>query len=660
MKQVFRIIIIFMVLQPAVSAQEKHMLGTHSFSYDTAAIAKLIDDTRKLRHYSVDTAIGNLKQAYEMSVQSGYSRGILRSLTNMGLLYMDKGNYDTSLKLYFKAMPYALQSRKQDAKPSVVLFNNIAAVYGNRNIYDTAAMYYYKALETFEYYALKDTNLLLSIYSNLGGRLAMQHRPNQARFYLDKAIPIAIKAKNDAMLGKLFMVYSGSYGVEKNYTYSRIYSTKALQIFDTIRDPGAQIAAYCNLAETYLMDGDAKKAIFYYRQAFSRNKQEAITRFGAPYRGLGEAYLKLKDYPKAAENYLAALKISELLKSTTGLEESYKALVEIYTAQKDYAKALEYRNKYGEIIDSNLNAERLATFSTLDVKYRMAQKDKELAESQLQLTQKSNELQLKNILLITVSVCAVFVVILIINIYRSRKQKETLQLKALKSKREITQLRATMTGEEKERLRIARELHDGIMIQFSSVKMNLSAFNEQYSGSENPKLNAIIGGLDEAIKELRKSAHNLMPDMLLKEGLTEAVHYFCVKLQESSKMEIDFQAYGTLPCIAPEYELMLYRMVQELLQNIVKHAHATHALIQLNYQPDIVSITVEDNGEGFDEHNISTKTGLGLAQIQERIHSLNGHLHFSHSKPQGTSVYLELETKNLQQLNANAYNSLTG
>jgi signal transduction histidine kinase len=141
-----------------------------------------------------------------------------------------------------------------------------------------------------------------------------------------------------------------------------------------------------------------------------------------------------------------------------------------------------------------------------------------------------------------------------------------------------------------------------------------------------------------------------MPDMLLQEGLAAATHYFCKTLQRSTGVKIDFHQIGNMPLIAPEYELMLYRMIQELLHNTVKHAKASYALVQINCHPDIISVIVEDNGLGFDQNNCVRK-GRGIANMRSRIHSLNGTLSFTTKPGAGTSVYIELETKFLQALN---------
>lgn len=201
--------------------------------------------------------------------------------------------------------------------------------------------------------------------------------------------------------------------------------------------------------------------------------------------------------------------------------------------------------------------------------------------------------------------------------YRNVRQKH----KVLQQEKEIDKLRAAMNGEEQERIRIARELHDGIMVQFSSVKMNLGSILRRMEGHERTdELHEVISQLDNATQELRRSAHNLMPDMLLAEGLSGAVRYFCSSLRQSSGITIEFQQYGEVREIKPEYELMLYRIIQELVQNAIKYAAAGQIIVQLDATENLFTITVEDNGAGLTPKGSNLKKAPGSTVSAPALH----------------------------------------
>src|SRR5690606_38480546 len=147
--------------------------------------------------------------------------------------------------------------------------------------------------------------------------------------------------------------------------------------------------------------------------------------------------------------------------------------------------------------------------------------------------------------------------------------------------------------------------------------------------------------IDEISKEVRKAAHNLMPDVLLHHNLPEAVKIFCSNTLRENSIHFEVIASGTFDRLDPDFLLSSYRIIQELIQNILKHASASEVLVQFQKIKNILSITVEDNGKGFDP---ALKTaGIGLNNIATRVKGYNGKLSIDSKTDVGTSVYIEFE-----------------
>ena len=193
---------LFFFLPFFLAAQEDNLkfYQNNDIAKDTAAITALLSKARSLRHHNDDSCLILYRAAYRKSAEIKFAEGIARALTGLGLAYMDKGDYNKSLAVYNFAEPYCKIVSAVNGRATVVLYNNIAALYGNRGIADSAATYYYKALEQMEVHQLKDTNVLLLIYSNLAGRLTGNKQYHQARFYLNKALPIALQTNNKEVL----------------------------------------------------------------------------------------------------------------------------------------------------------------------------------------------------------------------------------------------------------------------------------------------------------------------------------------------------------------------------------------------------------------------------------------------------------------------------
>jgi len=146
--------------------------------------------------------------------------------------------------------------------------------------------------------------------------------------------------------------------------------------------------------------------------------------------------------------------------------------------------------------------------------------------------------------------------------------------------------------------------------------------------------------LDSSIGEMRRVAHNMMPEALVRLGLPQAVQDYCDGVNESNQLTVKCQIHGLEERLDPTTEIVVYRIIQELLNNIVKHANASEALVQLMRQDDRLSITVEDNGKGFDPSTVSTR-GAGLSNVRSRVDYLKGEMDLRSEPGKGCSIHIE-------------------
>jgi len=201
-----------------------------------------------------------------------------------------------------------------------------------------------------------------------------------------------------------------------------------------------------------------------------------------------------------------------------------------------------------------------------------------------------------------------------------------------------------MQGEEKERTRIARDLHDEVASMLAAAKMHMNSLVLQAQEIIQHKgYHQVVDLLDEASVSVRKTAHNLMPEVLMQHGLDKALRRFCTNISNDKLLVIQYDSWGDFKRFVPNFELSVYRVVQELLNNIIKHAQASETLVQLSCQDQVLSITIEDNGIGFAPENLS-KTGTGMSSIKSRVHALQGKIDILSEMGKGASIYLEFET----------------
>jgi signal transduction histidine kinase len=212
----------------------------------------------------------------------------------------------------------------------------------------------------------------------------------------------------------------------------------------------------------------------------------------------------------------------------------------------------------------------------------------------------------------------------------------------MKSTRQIDELKAALEGEEKERKRIAKELHDGTGSLLAAAIHNLQAHaQEQILPQQSKTYPKAMELIKEINTEVRRSAYNLMPDILLKNSLEDAVYLFCSYMKQNTGLAITVQTRGDFDGLNVQFKLSLYRIIQELIQNIIKHSKATSAFVQLQRINNLLTITVEDKGQGFDTEKGAK--GLGLNSIEDRVNAFNGKISILSNKNKGTSVYIEFE-----------------
>ncbi|MFD2935391.1 tetratricopeptide repeat-containing sensor histidine kinase [Spirosoma flavum] len=326
----------------------------------------------------------------------------------------------------------------------------------------------------------------------------------------------------------------------------------------------------------------------------------------------------------------------------------YVELVSIYRLLKDYPKAVRAQQTVLEIteeINKKASAQRLALLNKFNQQ-----------ESQLLLLDRERKMQLiilqKNRLLnVALSLSLLLLAAIFVIIYYNSQQRRRLdrlrqqrELAELEQKREVSTLKAVIVGEERERNRLANELHNGVGGLLISARYSLERqirMTPIQFGSEPLIL------VDNAYEEIRRIAHNLMPHTLQHVGLAAALEQYCESIVQSTELQLTLQIYGVAERLESSLELWLYRIVQELVSNILKHAKATTALIQLSNNNGLVHLTVEDNGQGFVVTEVLQRDGFGLRQLADRAYYLNGTVLIESEPGAGTSIFIELPTQSL-------------
>jgi two-component system NarL family sensor kinase len=278
--------------------------------------------------------------------------------------------------------------------------------------------------------------------------------------------------------------------------------------------------------------------------------------------------------------------------------------------------------------------------NTTRVQYETEKKEQQINLLNKQSTIQNLQLAKKNMtIIVIISIFVLFVVITYLFYNRYRLKQVALLQAAIIQQQDISTKRI-IEAEEAERKRIAGDLHDGVGQLFSTVKMNLETLIERFLVNQ-PDANILaektMAMVDESCTEVRSIAHQMMPNALIKSGLVSAIRDFVNKIH-SDRLKISVETKGINERLESSVETVLYRVIQESVNNVIKHAKATTLDILLLCDDQEITVTIEDNGKGFDTNTQSQFKGIGLKNMTSRVEYLKGTVEIASSPGKGTLV----------------------
>lgn len=352
---------------------------------------------------------------------------------------------------------------------------------------------------------------------------------------------------------------------------------------------------------------------------------------------LAKTYNKLKEHKLALET-LNSIDENELINQNIfpTLQDYYEVKSEIYGEINDFKKALYFYKKYKSIQDSIMNESTVLSIQYWEFKSKSSEKNKMLFEREKLIHQQEKLLSRKNQWILILVFFAVISLMAFIgfNLFQKQRKKQNQNYQ----KTEL--YKAISSTEQAERARIAKELHDSVAGMLTIAGMNLMEAKRNNFNNES-QLDKIQLLINNSTVELRKSIHNLLPSSLDNNDLVNAVELYCSEINYSNNLIIDIETKGDFKKLDPLWSLSLYRIIQELLNNIIKHAKATHSLIILEINNNSLQMFIEDNGVGFILNNVMTQNHLGLKNVIDRVIKLGGTIHIDSQENIGTSIEIK-------------------
>ena len=609
-----------------------------SVKEDSAGIEFYIQLGQQYETNETDLAKYYYNKARDISEKLNDPSGIARSIFNYTYVLNLQGRYDSGLLLNLKAVDIA---RKQNDQVLLgkALFN-AGTSYRQLSQYENAIKFYEEGQKIFT--KVGDQQLISRSYDVLQLLYFNLENYDKAIAYGEAGVKGLRKLDDPAWLGAALSNLGMSYSEKGDYEKAKEVWMEALSISKKLGDLEMEGTQMLNLGDLYMNTGDHAVLNQYFGKALELyTKLDGAEGIAISLRGLAIYEFYKKDFEKAKNYANRSLEVINQNNLLYQKRKTLETLSRIHIALHDLATGQQYMKEASAITDS-INNERIRRNAIeFETKYETAKKDAQIKFQQAAIKQKNT----LNYFLISAA-AALFIISLLA--YRNYRHKQHLQLQRineLETEKYLSATEAVLKGEEQERTRLAKDLHDGLGGMLSGIKYSLNTMkgNLIMTPENAQAFERSMDMLDSSIHEMRRVAHNMMPEALVKFGLDVALKDFCSGITHSGALKVKYQSLNMENLeIDQTTSITLYRIVQELIHNIIKHASAKNAIVQISTIDDRLHLEVEDDGIGFNTDILDRAKGIGWRNIQNRIEFLKGKWDIHSEIGKGTSVHIEL------------------
>ena len=619
-----------LLLKKAQQISEKHHLEKsmgkiHSLNGELAGRAS--NFTESLNH---------ILKALEVYKKINDTVGIAHMYNNLGNIYDNTGQMKESENSYLSAIK--IYETLKDKPGAAKAMMNLGITFFKQQKYQPALAYAFKSLKIRE--ELKNEEDLAYSYATVGTMYLYTNKFIESIEYNKKSLRISDRTNNAYSMAIDRINIAKALAGLSNYAEAKKYLLQVLPISEKYGDKRALRHAYEDLSAIAQKENNIEQAIVW------QNKAIEI------YKGTDDAYTELsllvnrhslyvlqKKYKQAETDLLAAEKIVKKQNMVGEMQGIKRMKVNLYInmGKADEGKlAFEQFEKYK---DSALNTTSLKQINELKTKYETEEKENQLNKSKLLLVKKENEARTRNLWLFGVAGIALLTIAASFYIYKQQQQKHILKTEILK-----------IDGENKlneQRLDISRNLHDNIGSQLTFINSfmeTLKLMSDAKNEAINDRINNISSFTKDAIIELRDTVWALNSDEFTFEDLRLRILNYVDKAQTAKEnIQFKFNVDEGLESIkfSSAQGINLYRTIQEAVNNAIKYANATEISIQTKLENAALTISITDNGIGFDPKN--NDNGNGLYNMQKRIEEIGGEFVLKSKVGEGTQIHIILK-----------------
>ena len=548
-------------------------------------------------------------------------------------------------------------ARESKDKPALaniyfLLANFEAEINGNQIEafdYYTRAIEYYRILGNIEKIN-EIKNIIANRYTDAGLYAEAINQYEELLKYYQKTDNLHMHTH---LLAKLADVYNITGDIDKEY----VYLNRSITLNRQLKDTSLMVDFMMKKVRNYKSLNEVDSALVMSFQAFKlADRIDDKKRLSICLFQIAQINNQKNDTEKALKYYQDAERIFPVIPFSTHRRDIYYQLSEVYKKTDNSDDAYKYAMKYALLNDSILNYDKVNAEYKMALRFETNEKKKDIAnlEQDNEVAEEKNDQQRRALYILSIGLALLLALVyFIIRFYSQKMRTEKIitqhekelrigKIQTLEDDVKMRSMQSMIAGQEMERERIAKDLHDSLGGLLSTIKLQFDSVQSKKSDIGNLKEYQNANKLlDSAVDEVRSISRNLQPSALAELGLVPALKDLINNFDGDHYPEIDLQVYDIPTEINNIKALSIFRIIQELLYNSIKHAHANEILIQINRENDELVIQFEDDGIGFDSDHL-TRKGMGLENINSRINFLHGTISFDTAKDEGISVLLHV------------------
>lgn len=605
---------------------------------DTARFNHCLSEAGRLSERDRDSMDIYLRRAYKLAKEGYYDKGLAKYYHFLTADYNEHSHFDSAMQTAQRELYWANHSG--DSLTITWAYNALANVFEYLGNLDSSVAYFVRALQMVD--TAKNKKLFGTLNYNLASAFLLNGDNKQAFYYDSKGYRIS-KELNDVHMMSNSLLNMGSIEVAlNNPDTAMVYFDRVINMVKHTPDSLTILDALNDEGDIFASKGKYNQALARYQQMLRMAKQSKREYYLLyAYGNLGITLLQLHQLGDAERNLKQAVLIGKKMGAKNELRQFYKPLSQVKEGQHQFASALVYLKKYDSLNNSLMSESSRKNIHLLEVKYNTAQKSRQIAQQNLELSQKQRTIERRNTWLVIFLgglVALVIILILSVRTYRHKKKIHEQSVLALQKQHEVNTLTAKMEAREEERNRIGKEMHDDVGAALTTILFLSDDLQSHEKGKDTHIAGKIADTAGMVVDKMNEIIWSMNCEYDTLDDLIAYSRQHTAQFLENHGIGYRFEVPDPIPDIHlhGEKRRNIYLVIRETLHNIVKHAEASEVAITFDIS-GCLTVTIHDNGKGIDKDKLG-RFGNGLRNMQQRMETTGGS--FEISACHGTLVKL--------------------